>query len=90
MFRLPALIAAAAFTLAACDGLSPNERMAVGALTGAAAGIITADVLGADRNWTAVAALGGAAAGVLVARNTATGQCAYSDGRGRAYTAPCR
>jgi ammonia channel protein AmtB len=92
MIRLPALIAAttAALSLAACEGLSPSERAAVGALTGAAAGIITADALGADRNWTMVAALTGAAAGVLVARNTVTGQCAYSDGRGRAYTAPCR
>lgn len=89
MFRLPALIAAAALTLAACDTLSPNERAAVGALTGAAAGVIAADALRADRNWTLVAALGGAAAGVLVARNTATGQCAYSDGRGGYFTRRC-
>lgn len=90
MFRLPALIAAAALTLAGCDGLSPNERAVVGGLTGAAAGIIAADAFGLDRNWTVVSALGGAAAGVLVARNTATGMCAYSDGRGRYYEAPCR
>jgi osmotically inducible lipoprotein OsmB len=90
MFRPAALIAAAALSLSACAGMDPNERMAVGALAGAAAGIIAADVLRADRNWTMVAALGGAAAGVLVARNAATGQCAYSDGRGRAYTGPCR
>lgn len=90
MIRLPALIAAATLALAGCNDLSPGERAAVGALTGAAAGIIAADALRADRNWTMVAALSGAAAGVLVARNTATGQCAYSDGRGRAYTAPCR
>lgn len=71
------------------DGLSPGERAAVGGLTGAALGVITADALRADRNWTTVAALGGAAAGVLVARNTATGQCAYSDGRGGYYRARC-
>jgi hypothetical protein len=90
MFRIPALIAAAALTLAGCDGLSPNERAAVGGLTGAALGIVAADALGADRNWTMVAALGGAAAGVLVARNSQTGQCAFSDGRGGYYTRPCR
>lgn len=90
MFRPFALIAAAATTLAACDGLSPNERAAVGGLTGAAVGIIAADALGADRNWTIVSALGGAAAGVLVARHASNGLCAYSDGRGGYYTAPCR
>jgi osmotically inducible lipoprotein OsmB len=90
MFRLPALIAASALALAACDGLSPNERAAVGGLTGAAAGVIAADAFGLDRNWTVVAALGGAAAGVLVARNTQTGLCAYSDGRGGYYQASCR
>ena len=89
MIRTTALAALAAFTLAACDGLSPGERAAVGGLTGAALGVITADALRADRNWTTVAALGGAAAGVLVARNTATGQCAYSDGRGGYYRARC-
>jgi osmotically inducible lipoprotein OsmB len=90
MFRISAFVTASALSLAACDGMSPNERAAVGGLTGAAAGIIAADALNADRNWTMVAALGGAAAGVMVARNTQTGQCAYSDGRGRYYTAPCR
>jgi hypothetical protein len=90
MFRLPVLIAAASLALAGCNNLSPSERAAVGGLTGAAAGIIAADAFGLDRNWTVVSALGGAAAGVLVARNTATGQCAYSDGRGRYYQAPCR
>lgn len=89
-FRPVALAATAALSLAACDGLSPNERAAVGALAGAAAGVITADALGADRNWTIVSALGGAAAGVLVARHTANGQCAYSNGAGGYYTGPCR
>ena len=89
MFRLPALIAAAALTLAGCGNLTPNERAAVGGLTGAAAGIVAADAFGLDRNWTVVSALGGAAAGVLVARNTATGACAYSDGRGGYYQGRC-
>ena len=90
MVRTLALVSAAALTLAACDGLSPTERAVVGGLTGAAAGLITADVLGADRNWTVISALGGAAAGVLVARHASNGQCAYADGRGGYYTAPCR
>jgi hypothetical protein len=37
-----------------------------------------------------IAALGGAAAGTVVARNTATGQCAYARGDGTYYRAPCR
>ena len=89
MIRMTALATVSAFALTACDGLSPGERAAVGGLTGAALGVITADALRADRNWTTVAALGGAAAGVLVARNTATGQCAYSNGRGGFYRARC-
>jgi osmotically inducible lipoprotein OsmB len=89
MFRIPALMTATALSLAACDGLSPNERAAVGGLTGAAAGVIAADALNADRNWTLVSALGGAAAGVLVARNTQTNQCAYADGRGGYVTRRC-
>lgn len=89
MFRTTALAATAALSLAACDGLSPNERAVVGGLAGAAAGVITADALGADRNWTVVSALGGAAAGVLVARHTSNNSCAYSDGRGGYYTRRC-
>jgi len=89
MIRTTALVTIAALSLAACDGLSPGERAAVGGLAGAAAGVIAADALRADRNWTLVAALGGAAAGVLVARNTATGSCAYADGRGGYYTRRC-
>ncbi len=90
MTRAFAVLTAAALALAACENLSPEERVAVGALTGAAVGVITADALRLDRNWVIVSALGGAAAGVLVARNMASGQCAYSDGRGGYYTAPCR
>lgn len=87
---LPVLAAVAALGLAACDGMTPQERMVVGGLAGAATGLIAADVLNADRNWTIIAALGGAAAGALVARNSVTGQCAYATGDGRYYTAPCR
>lgn len=78
----------ASLSLGACT-MSPNERMAVGGLAGAAGGLILADALNANPNWTIVAALGGAAAGVLVARNTATGQCAYSNGDGTYHTGAC-
>jgi hypothetical protein len=78
------------FGLAACAGMTQQERMVVGGLAGAATGLIAADILNADRNWTIIAALAGAAAGTLVARNSATGQCAYAYGDGRYYTAPCR
>lgn len=84
-----ATAAVATLSLGACT-MTPNQRMAVGGLAGAAGGLILADALNANPNWTIVAALGGAAAGALVARNTATGQCAYSYGDGTYYSAPCR
>lgn len=90
MYRITALSAVAALSLSACDGMSSNQRAVVGGLTGAAVGLAAADLLDANSNWTTVAALGGAAAGVLVARNTRTGQCAYSDGRGGYYAGHCR
>lgn len=71
-----------ALALPGCEGLTREEQMVVGGLTGAALGVITADALNADRNWTIVAALAGAAAGVLVARNNATNECAYARGDG--------
>lgn len=89
MFRTFLLTSVALIGLSACNNLSPGERVAVGTLAGAAAGLAAADALGADRNWTRIAALGGAAAGVLVARNSVTGQCAFSDGRGGYYTRRC-
>lgn len=84
-----ALVTAAAVGLAGCT-LSQDERAIVGGLAGAAGGLILADALNANSNWTVVAALGGAAAGALVARNSRTGQCAYSDGYGQYYTRSCR
>ena len=88
-FAIVAVIAAA-FTLSACDQMSPGQRDLTGALGGAAVGLIAADALRANPNWTVVAALGGAAAGVMVARNTATNDCAYSNGRGQSIVRPCR
>ncbi len=84
------LIAGAAIlALVACENLTQDERLVVGTLGGAAAGLITADALNASRNWTIIATLAGAAAGVLVARNQTTGECAYSRGDGTYYVAPC-
>jgi len=85
---IPATLAAL-LSLGACT-MTSNERAVVGGLAGAAGGLILADALNANPNWTIVAALGGAAAGALVARNTRTGECAYANGRGQYYTRPCR
>ncbi|MCC6306555.1 MAG: glucose-6-phosphate isomerase [Rhodobacteraceae bacterium] len=87
--RMMALAAAASLALAACAGMTPEERMVVGGLAGATAGLIAADALNANRNWTIFAALAGAAAGTLVARNSVTGQCAYAVGDGTYRTGPC-
>ncbi|MHA6261684.1 glycine zipper 2TM domain-containing protein [Arenibacterium sp. CAU 1754] len=77
------------FGLAACENLTTEQRTVVGVAGGAAAGLIAADALDADRDWKIIAALAGAAAGTLVAQNTATQQCAYARGDGTYYQAPC-
>ncbi|MFZ7091984.1 glucose-6-phosphate isomerase [Primorskyibacter sp. 2E233] len=88
--RFTAALAAASLLLVpACENLTPEQRTVVGVTAGAAAGLITADVLEADRNWTLIAALAGAAAGTIVAQNSATDRCAYARGDGTYYTAPC-
>ncbi len=79
----------AAFTLAACDTLTPQQRTVVGVAGGAAGGLILADALKADDDWRLIAALAGAAAGTVVAQNNQSQQCAYSRGDGTYYTAPC-
>ena len=83
-------LCAGLLALAGCADLTDDERLVVGALGGAAAGLIAAEQLEADDDWRVIAALGGAAAGTVVARNTATGQCAYARGDGTYYRAPCR
>ncbi len=77
-------------TLGACEGMSPESRTVAGVAGGAAAGLITAEALGASNNWRLIAALGGAAAGTMVAQNAATGNCAYARGDGTYFSAPCR
>ena len=87
---IPMTIAAASIVFVqGCENLTPEQRTVVGVTGGAAAGLITADILGADRNWRLIAALAGAAAGTIVAQNDATDQCAYARGDGTYYTAPC-
>ncbi len=77
-----------AFGLSACT-MTSNERAVMGGLAGAAGGLVVANALDANPNWTIVAALGGAAAGALVARNANGNDCAYSDGRGGDVTRRC-
>jgi hypothetical protein len=84
-----AVLLVSSLGLAACDMTPDQQRMATGAAIGGGLGLLTAEVLGADTEWVIVSTLAGAAVGTLVARNTATGQCAYSNGDGTYYQAPC-
>lgn len=88
----PMLISAFALSLtalAACDTLTPEQRTVAGVTGGAAAGLIAANVLEADDDWTLIAALAGAAAGTVVAQNTANSTCAIARGDGTYVTGPC-
>ncbi len=82
-------LAASLLALPGCYGMTRDESMVVGGLTGAALGIVTADMLDANRNWTIVAALAGAAVGTQVAVNNSTNECAYSRGDGTYVVRPC-
>jgi len=64
--------------------------MLVGGLTGATAGLVTANALNASSDWTIITALAGATAGTLVAHNRATNRCAYARGDGRYVVDACR
>lgn len=75
--------------LAGCQMTTAEQNDMTGAIAGGALGFITAKALGASDKWAVVAALGTAAAGVVVARNSQTGECAYSNGDGTYYTAAC-
>lgn len=76
-------------TVPACENLTTEQRTIVGMTGGAAAGLITADMFDANRDWRLIAALAGAAAGTIVAQNDATQQCAYARGDGTYIVAPC-
>lgn len=84
-----ALTGVSLISLQACENLTEEQRTVVGITGGAAAGLITADILNANRDWRVIAALAGAATGVLVAQNDATQQCAYARGDGTYYVAAC-
>jgi len=86
---LPIAAALALAVVAGCDNLTPEQRTLAGITGGAAAGLITADVLNASSEWRVIAALAGAAAGTLVANNVNNSTCAYARGDGTYYTAPC-
>lgn len=85
---LPAILIAAVL-VSACQPLSPQDRSNLGLLGGAGAGVLLADAFDANPAWTLVAGLAGAAIGTQVARNTQTGQCAYSNGDGTYTVAAC-
>lgn len=84
----PVLLIAALAT-AACQPLSPQDRSNLGLLGGAGAGLLLADAFNANPQWTILATVAGAAVGTQVARNTQTGQCAYSNGNGTYTVRPC-
>ncbi|MEB8386226.1 glucose-6-phosphate isomerase [Rhodobacteraceae bacterium KMM 6894] len=75
--------------LSACDSMTSEQRTVAGVAGGAAAGLLTAEALGANSNWRLIAALGGAAAGTVVAQNQQRTVCAYARGDGTYYEAPC-
>lgn len=75
--------------VSACDNLTSQQRTVVGATGGAAAGLITAELMDANKEWRLIAALAGAAVGTVVAQNEATKECAYARGDGTYFVAPC-
>ncbi len=83
-----ALLSAASLAIAGCQPTPQNQAIA-GGVFGAAVGLVGAEMLDANPQWTAIAVLAGAAAGTLIAQNQSTRQCAYADGFGGYYTAPC-
>lgn len=86
---LMTLAGASLVLVQACENLTTEQRTVVGATGGAAAGLITADILDANKDWRLISALAGAAAGVIVAQNEDTQQCAYARGDGTYIVAPC-
>lgn len=83
------MLLVAATAISACQPLSPQDRSNLGLVGGAGAGLLLADAFDANPQWTILSAVAGAAIGTQVARNTQTGQCAYSNGNGTYRVAPC-
>ncbi len=86
---ISAMACTAVLGLGACDNMTSNQRTVAGAAGGAAAGLLTAEALGAGSEWKLISALGGAAAGTVVAQNQQNKVCAYARGDGTYYEAPC-
>ena len=86
--QISAALLATVLAVSACQP-TPQNQSALGAIFGGAAGLALSELVDANPQWTAVAVLGGAAAGAVVAQNQATRECAYADGRGGYYVAPC-
>lgn len=82
----------AAFGLSALllSGCMATDAEIAGGLIGGAVGGLTASAIGSSDEWIVLATLIGATAGTLVARHAEDGDCAYADGRGGYYRAPCR
>lgn len=74
--------------LAGCN-LTQGQQTGLAAAGGGAAGLIAADVLDANDNWTIAAGLVGAATGAAIQRNSQTGQCAYPQGNGLYRVGAC-
>ena len=87
--RFLPIFLAGLMSVSACDNLSRDEAILIGGLAGAALGIMTADVLNADRNWTIIAGLAGAAVGTLVAVDEVNDRCAYKRSDGRLNVVRC-
>lgn len=86
---LVAGVFAATMALAGCENMTQSERQIMGGLGGAGVGLVAANVLDANPNWTILAGLAGAAAGTMVARNQMTNECAYAVGDGTYRVRPC-
>jgi len=86
---MSAIAMTALLGLGACNNLTSDQRTVAGVAGGAAAGLLTAEALGASNEWRLIAALGGAAAGTVVAQNQQQKVCAYARGDGSYYEAPC-
>ncbi len=83
------MLLVAATAISACQPLSPQDRSNLGLVGGAGAGLLLASAFNANPQWTILTTVAGAAIGTQVARNTQTGQCAYSNGDGTYRVAPC-
>lgn len=84
------LAVSAAIAMAGCQSMSRvDQNTLAGGVVGGGLGALTAAAFGASAGWVVVAGAAGAAVGSLYARNASSNQCAYSNGDGTYYVAPC-